>query len=221
MATSVFSMQHVQPGLTLGQSLTSLTALAEAIVAYMNRTDLGPIIPSFVGIAEGRIALDLRTWQMVKGMRLTQTEGEYQIALPDDWLEWQLLAIGGKTLEYLPLAEFYALGGQNGGFYSMSGQSLLVTDGAIPAGQPDIVVDGGYYARIPALNDTDPAPWLLLQYPQVYLYASLVSACEYVKDEQRAQMWAGQYSAVVTQLNSQSYKAAVSGSVLRQRGPRG
>ena len=81
-------------------------------------------------------------------------------------------------------------------------------------------VKASYYARIPALNDTDPATWLMSQYPQVYLYSALVSACEYVKDEARAQSWAAQYQAVVSTLNAQSYKATMSGSMLRQVGPR-
>jgi hypothetical protein len=223
MATIVqpLGAQAAPLGVPSAQAIASRTDLTKAVAGYMNRTDLDPAMDSFIVIAEGRIALDLRTWQMVKPATLTQSEGEEWIAVPADWLEWDGLWIDGDRLDYASPDTWQNLVNtqRTAGQYSMLGGYLLVAD-MLPTGAPDIVVKASYYARIPALNDTDPAPWLLTQYPQVYLYAALVSACEYVKDDARAQGWAAQYQAMVSTLNSISRKALVSGSTLRLAGPR-
>lgn len=201
-------------------SITSRADLSKAVSAYMNRTDLDPAMDSFIIIAEGRIALDLRTWQMVKTIDQAVPAADGYFTVPADWLEWDRIYCDMRPLDYQARDLFWSehangCAGQVSS-YTMTGDRLYLAAPNTSASAADLPVKASYYARIPALNDTDPAPWLMAQYPQVYLYSTMVSACEYVKDEARAQSWASQYQAVVTTLNSQSYKATVSGSTWRQ-----
>ena len=204
----------------------SYSGLQSAVARYMNRTDLGPDIPGFIAIAESRIALDLRHWQMVQPLMLTAPAADGWVRVPDDWLEWDHVTVGQRLLEYATPEQFWRAAGPPDSFnrradqYTMEGAMLLVAAPSTDPNATDIDVQATYYARIPALNDTDPAGWLLTQFPMVYLYGSLVSACEFVKDDSRAQGWAAQYQASVQALNSGSTKALTSGSPLRMRPPR-
>lgn len=209
---------------TIPHPITSLAALANAVAAYMNRTDLETAMPVFIGIAEARIAMDLRTWQMVKKDTLTVPGADGMVPVPADWLEWDSVAQNRQYLSYVPKQTWDALYGPPDSFgtvfgrYTMEAGNLIVAPpSTADPPPPDTELQVAYYARIPPLNDVDPVPWLLTEYPMVYLCASLVSACQYVKDEARASSWASQYQAAVSALNSQSTKALASGSQLRQR----
>jgi hypothetical protein len=209
--------------MTTAPVFNSLSGLRDAIARYMNRTDLGPDIPGFIAIAESRIALDLRHWQMVKPLALTALAANGYVRVPDDWLEWDRVTVGQRLMEYATPEQFWQSAGPPDSFnrrndqYTMEGGMLVVAAPSTDPNATDIDVQATYYARIPPLNDTDPAGWLLTQFPMVYLYASLVSACEFVKDDGRAQGWAAQYQAAAQALNCGSTKALTSGSPLRQR----
>ena len=139
-------------------AISTYTELKSAVARWMNRTDLDTQIPDFITIAESRIALSVRSWQMVQRVTLTQTAGEYGVPIPDDWLEWDRIWLDGEDepLAYADIDYFSSLliGGDmaHSGKYTMDG-GLLVTIGTIATGQPDQVVQASYYARIPSLND--------------------------------------------------------------------
>lgn len=192
------------------------------IAAWMNRTDLAPQMAGFIRIAETRIALDVRSWQMVAPVTLTQTEGESNIPVPPDWLEWDSLTINDRDLDYVTMDVMRGFIRQgrtnsgNGGVYSMVG-GLLIVAGEIATGSADITVEATYYQRIPALvNDAD-TNWLLDTYPALYLYACLASACRFVKDDQRASGYSDNYANLLADINSVAIKAPKSGSQWRQR----
>jgi hypothetical protein len=77
-----------------------------------------------------------------------------------------------------------------------------------------------YYAKVPALSDANTTNWLLTDSPDVYLYGSLLQTAPYLRDDERAAVWAGLYSAAVVRLNDASNKAKHSGTTLRVRPPK-
>lgn len=188
------------------------------IAAWMNRTDLTAQIPGFIRIAESRFALDLRSWQMVTLATLVQTEGEGYIKVPADWLEWDKLSINDRALDYVKpdVMQQFIRAGRSRGVYSMVGGNLIV-NGVIGEGFPDVTVDATYYARIPPLVQDADTNWLLDTYPALYLYASLASACRFVKDDQRAAGYSDMYTNLLGDINSNAIKAPLSGSQWRQR----
>lgn len=204
-------------------AITTYQELQDAVARFMNRSDLAAVIPDFITIAESRIALSLRAAPMVKRATLTQAAGTAGIAVPDDWLEWDRLAIQGddEALEYVPLAYFADLidGGDagNSGKYTMDGATLVV-GAPIPVGQPAVSVDASYYARISPLSQAGAQTnWLLAAHPEVYLYGTLVSGWQYLLDEQRAAGNANLFDGAVQTVNNIHRKAQLSGSMWRQR----
>ena len=202
----------------------TMATLKTDIAGWMNRTDLATQTPGFIRIAESRIALDVRSWQMLELIQLTQLAGASSISVPVDWLEWDRLWIGGAPLDYVTpdvMQDAIRNSDPNGGNawrgrYSMIGGELIVA-GLIPTGAPAIVVAASYYQQIPPLVADTDTNWLLDTYPALYLYASLASACRYVKDEQRAGAYSDNYTNLLADISSVAIKSQHSGSQWRQR----
>lgn len=203
--------------------LATYQDLQTAIAKYMNRTDLGDVIPGFIAIAESRIGMTLRASQMLKHATLVQAAGTASIALPVDWLEWDKLFLKGKDdqLSYAPYRYFMQLlddgNTANCGQYAMEGGNLFV-GGPIPVGGLALNVEVSYYAAVPPLAQAaTQTNWLMTAHPEVYLYGGLVSGWQYVLDEQRAAANGGLFDSAVQLINSDSLRNQKSGSQWRQR----
>jgi len=72
-----------------------------------------------------------------------------------------------------------------------------------------------YYAKVPALSDSNTTNWLLTEAPDIYLYGSLLPSAPYLDEDERATTWAQFYAAAIQQLNQASDQARYSGSGLR------
>lgn len=203
-------------------AIANYTDLKAAVARWMNRTDLDTQIPDFITIAESRIALTVRSWQMIKTTTLTQIAGQSGVTLPTDWLEWNRVALDGQDdpLEYTDYPYFQSLLSSgdiaNCGKYTMDSGMLMVV-GLIATGAPSVLIDVSYYARNKPLTDTDNTNWLLNAHPEVYLYGAAVSGWQYLLDEQRAAANDGLFAAATAAVNADALKAKLSGSPWRQR----
>ena len=65
-------------------SITTYAELKSAIGDFLNRDDLTAVIPTFVSLAEARIARDLRHWKQDR--RVTTDVDERYENLPFDWI---------------------------------------------------------------------------------------------------------------------------------------
>jgi hypothetical protein len=74
-----------------------------------------------------------------------------------------------------------------------------------------------YYAKLDALSDDVASTWLLIQYPDVYLYACLIDAAAYLFDEQKIVLWTQRYKQAIAELNSESERTQFSGGALVMR----
>jgi len=195
--------------------MATYATLQTDIAGFMNRTDLTAQIPGFILFAETRMNLDVRAWQMLKLTTLTIAAGATSAPVPVDWLEWDELSIGGNPLEYAtrPAMQELIRAGNTATIarYTMLGGNLIV--GAPGAA---VAVDTSYYASIAPLAGTS-TNWLLDTYPSLYLYASLVSACDYTGDDQGTVKYSAVYEALCRDINSNATKAVTSGSTWRQR----
>lgn len=54
-----------------------------------------------------------------------------------------------------------------------------------------------YYGYIPSLSDATPQNWLILSQPQMYLYATLLEACIYLRDDQRTTLFGQGYTTAL------------------------
>lgn len=182
--------------------ITDYSTLKAAIANWLARADLTSAIPEFIQLAESRINRTLYVRERMEEASGTSSDGE--IPLPDDFDRLiSLRVVSGanmrpihpvspdKNSERTGLAVEYAVVG--------SSIRLIGTDEA------DYSLT--YYARVPALSDSASQNWLLTKEPGLYLYGALIEASPYLKNDERALLWAQQYRAVLDDLHMGDEKA--------------
>lgn len=198
-------------------SITTYAELKSAIADFLNREDLTSVIPTFIALAEASLNRDLRHWQMEK--RSTATfDGQYE-ALPSDWVETVRVKAGNYSLDLMSQADMLD---KREAYEDATGAPQFY---AHTAGQLELypTPDGSYsgelvyYAKIPALSDSNTSNWLLSLAPDAYLYGSLLHTAPYLKNDERVATWATLYSNAVKALNATSRAGKWGGSGLTRR----
>ena len=54
-----------------------------------------------------------------------------------------------------------------------------------------------YWAKVPALSDSNASNWVLANHPDVYLYGALVQSAPYLMDDARVSTWGGLFTAAL------------------------
>ena len=178
-------------------------SLQSAIADFLNRQDLSTKVPTFISLAEAKFQRQMRCWQMVNRQYAqvmvnpaTGTLSEY-LPLPADYLEMKRASIQNApcpaaTLTYAPMSEIDYLQQQN--VQGNTPTSYAIVGGALRLGPyPDkqYQVEITYYAKLPKLTEQNQTNWLLADHPDFYLYASLLQAAPYLKDDERIAVWQG------------------------------
>jgi hypothetical protein len=60
-----------------------------------------------------------------------------------------------------------------------------------------------YFSGVPPLSDAAPQNWLITTYPNVYLYAALLEAMPFLKDDARINVWGAGYANAIAALAAQ------------------
>jgi len=198
-------------------ALDTFAGLKATIADYLNRDDLTAIIPSFITIAEAKFNRKLRTRQMVK-----RAEGQIETAFfayPSDWLqakEFQLNTNPIVRLQFVTEAygdelksNRYVSTGQPV-YYTITGTQLEF----IPTPDSTYSAELTYYAKIPALSDSNTSNWLLAYAPDLYLYGALLEAAPYLKDDERLAVWSQMYINSLGDIEVADQRASVSSTPL-------
>lgn len=191
--------------------------LKEQIADWLMRTDLEPVIPSFIAMAESKLNRELRVRQMLV-RAVAMVEGQY-VELPADWLEARNIQLNidkTRPLEYVTLREadkIRAGSGTRPWAYTVSGNALEV----IPVVENDTEIEMSYYARLPALEYNQEGNWLLDTWPDLYLYAALAHSAPYLKEDERTQVWASMCDRAMEEARIADQRAQYSGSPLKTR----
>jgi hypothetical protein len=185
-------------------AIANYTELRQAIADWLNRADLDEKIPDFISLAEATLNSVLRSSYMVNSASVSTAASTRTASVPSDFLEpiyiqssdtnpleqvspQQLIMLRRSRLRTAGTPRFFAILGRNFEFVptpsSVSSLSLV------------------YYQKIPALSTGSPTNWLLENFPDLYLYTSLLHATPYLNDDARL--------AVFNNLIAQTVSAAV------------
>jgi hypothetical protein len=208
----------------------TFTSLQSDIRNYLERggsTD--PIvfeqIPRLITLAERRIARELKIQGFLAVVNTTMQSGVAVYPKPDRWRDTVSINIGTGTnnntrkqiyarsyeyiREYWPdeteeaTPEFYA-------DYNYSNWVFAPTPDA------DYPMEVLYYELPPLLDEATQTNWLTEYAPNLLLYASLVEATPFVKDDQRVQLWQTYYDRALAALNGEDLQKIVDRSVIRR-----
>lgn len=201
-------------------AITTYAELKSSIANWLNRDDLTSVIPDFISLTEAGINRDLRHYKMIN--RVDATLDSRYVQMPADWLETVRFGITSGTTYRLELVsrddmlEYRQNTSDIAGipkFYANIGDTIEV----FPTPAAEYQMQLQYYAKTPALSDSNTDNWLLSDAPDIYLYGALVQAAPYLNDDARVQTWAALYSAAIQSLQKASDDTRFAGSGLRMR----
>jgi hypothetical protein len=184
-------------------ALATCSDLKSAVATWLARsgdTQITSNVADFIEMAEGHLNRNLRTRQMETVQTFTTTDGSTNLA--DDYLAWKRLTYLGDT--YVPL-EY------------VSPDMLIRAHPAVEAGTPNLfTIEGSdiiirptdddtdfeflYYAKLSALEDDTDTNWLLNEYPDLYLSATLAEANAFLINPDHAALWAMKRDSIIADI---------------------
>lgn len=181
--------------------MTTLAQLKSDTAAWLHKTSLTDVIPSFVRLAEARIRNDVRVPRMQSETELSLSA--QSVAMPPNCLEPIRVYLDvphQRALQYKPPNAFYTSGefelSGNPTTYTVEGQNIIFAPA--PTGTPTAKLL--YWAAWDALFADEDTNWLLTNHYNIYLYAVLAEGAAYLEDDEQAAKWGSQYAGVAQQL---------------------
>jgi hypothetical protein len=196
-----------------------LADLVATIEDYLERADLDMRIPTFLRLAEVRLDRRLNLAENEATVDLPLVSGASP--LPDDYRAWRALTGPcGESFDFLSPHVFTEtfrgrrqpdFGG--GAFTILGSVSFEDIEGSleswtfglgnpfvhvapIPTGSVRLV----YRQGIPPLSEDRPSNWLLERHPDLYLYAALMEAAPFLRNDSRISTWSGMLEAALSDL---------------------
>lgn len=199
-------------------ALNTYAALLASVASWLNRGDLTDQIPDFVTLAEGTFNRRIRNRRMETTRDVTvETE---TLALPADCIEVKSLAYDGPDgfvpLEPISIDTFLVDHSNVAGYpaaYAVDGANLRISP------EPNDAYAGKlrYYAKVPALSDTNTSNWLLALAPDLYLYGALLESAPFLKDDARIGVWETRFEKALAELKLMSQRENIGGGRARIR----
>ncbi|CAB4124452.1 hypothetical protein UFOVP62_2 [uncultured Caudovirales phage] len=174
-------------------ALSTYTQLTQALADWLNRADLEQQIPDFVSLAEATLNKSIRSTHMVQTATVSVSSTAQKAAVPTDLLEPIYLQVTSSTnspLEQVSPNQLITLRRarlRSSGtvrFFAVMGRNFEFA----PVPSVTTSIDVTYYQKLPSLasNSTN---WLLTNFPDLYLYTSLMHAAPFLKDDQRSTLF--------------------------------
>ena len=195
-------------------ALSNYTELQSHIADTLNRDDLSTVIPEFIVMAESRLNREIRHWRMEK--RATASFDAQYTALPTDFL--QPIRFVVETTPICTLEQQNAKGiADLREVNNATGKptSYCILDGSIevhPTPDTAYTVEMTYYEKIDSLNSGNPTNWLLENYPDAYLYGSLLHSAPYLAESERLAEYGALYQSSIDGINTDSDQSRTASS---------
>jgi hypothetical protein len=163
--------------------------LKTSVASWLHRTDLTSEIADFVALAEAQIRRDVRCRAMEASA--TGTLSAVTLALPTRFAQARRVLLGDVTQRYVTPEEFQPLRNSSNARYTILGTNFV-----FQASTSDYQID--YYQWFEAFADDADTNWLLTNYPDIYLSASMVEAVSFINGD--PSLWAARYQAGLNKL---------------------
>lgn len=178
-------------------AISTYSELKTALANWSKRTDLSTVLGDFIALAEARIQRSLLSRVQEVETELTMTPGSRYVALPADfdspvalWLKANL------PREQLPqLLPEHLCGSNTSGYpeaWGIDGESIAFDKPASSAWLLDF-----RYSKPLALSDSAPTNYILTNYPDVYLFGSLVELHNYCVNGEQSAMCEARFQAAI------------------------
>jgi hypothetical protein len=182
-------------------------------------------LPSLVGLAERRLARELKIQGIVTVVSSTMTQGEPTYAKPDRWRETVSIRVGtgtgyNVTQEIFPRAYEYMR--QYWPNQTLTGTPRFYADYDYthwffaPTPSAPFPYEIIYYELPPLLGDDVQTNWFTEYAPNALLYASLLEAAPFLKNEEIIPIWQGFYDRAIAGLNGEDIRQIADRGIIRR-----
>lgn len=195
--------------------ITSYSELQTSVANWIHDNALTSIIPDFITLGEKRIEREYRARENEETLNVTISAGVATI--PADYVELKYAYIDLNPIRVLTRTTARKIYEQYPNRSASSIPNLIASDngvfifGAYPAG--DYTIQGTYYKRLVGVETSWNA--IATASPDLYLFAALAEAADYVGDDAQLAKWNAKYQKVLDGINMQEQAEKGSGSPLR------
>lgn len=195
-------------------ALANYTDLQASIADFLNRDDLTTQIPDFIKMAESVLNRTMRHWRMED--RVTAVLNTQYTSLPTNFIEPVRMILTGDKVSAVELVGALEISQLRADANDTKGRprNYAILDQSIevfPTPDQDYTFEMVYVETLPPLA-SNTTNWLLDEYPEAYLYGSLVHSAPYLQEDARLQTWSALYQAAVSAINEDGLRAKTSGS---------
>ncbi len=186
------------------------------VQAWLARDDLSGQVMSFIALGEDDINNDLRVRDMIRRARAAGTDSRY-LALPDNYLEmrrlemwpdsdrrYSLIQVTPESLQVLNLRDTSTASYNTAHRYAVHRE--IEFDAPIGT---DAEVEMVYYERYPRLSADTDTNWVLATNYALALYASLLHAEPYLRNDERISVWNSGYQKALGQIRETEERSRV------------
>ena len=182
-------------------------------------------IPRLINLAERRIARELKIQGFINVVSGTLTNGLSVYSKPDRWRDTISMNIGTGdgnntrtflfTRDYEYLRSYWPDSTQKAtpAFYGDYDYSHWLV---VPTPDADYPFEVLYYELPVLLDEETQTNWLTEYAPQVLLYAALLEATPFLKNDERIPVWQGMYDRSAQMLNGEDLAKVLDRSAVRK-----
>lgn len=179
-------------------AISTYAELQTAVASWLNRSDLTDRIPDFITLAESGLNRRLRLRVMTQETSLSTTISSRTVPLPTAFIEplvlWRLETDRYPMVCRLP--EMMAISTTEGRPEYWAVDETLVFERPCDAVYSLIF----RYVKGFALSDSATTNWLLTNHPDVYLFATLVEAAPYLRDDNLLAVWSARFEKALSEV---------------------
>lgn len=187
--------------------------LITLIASYLERdlegndSDLLGPIKSFIATTESKLNRELRTGKMGGRAYTPLVTDQPWYEFPEDYLACRAIKVHDLPLEYYTPQQMtkFVYSGPSGParYYTIEANQFRIHPVASKSSQTgeESNIEITYYQRIPALSDTNPTNWVLLNHFDLYNYGALAEAERYLKNDERVNMWKNEFTQALAEVD--------------------
>jgi hypothetical protein len=184
-------------------ALSTYADLRTAAADWLDRADVAHRIPDFIALAEVRLDRLLRARRMEVEAQIPVAVGARTAALPADFREglglWRETPEGRIRLRFVTPGQMpVSSAGGAPERWSIDGANLVFERPCIPG--------AGFILRMLArlsLSEAQPVNPVLADYPDLYLFGTLVEAAPFLRDAELLSLFAARFEAALMEARAQ------------------
>ena len=200
------------------------SSLLEDLRRYLERgftEQSDPIVfeqlPRLIALAERRIATELKLQGFIRAMNVTLPAGVAVLQKPDRWRDTISITVNGTpifTRSYEYLRNFWPDEAETGQveLYADYDYQHWLFAGTPAVNTPMEIL---YYELPQPLDDANEQNWLTNYAPNLLLYASLLEATPFLKNDERIQTWQAMYDRAAQSVSGQDIQRIIDRSATR------